>query len=276
MSLATNLSDAFTRVATENKSLRTLLNGNAADNSALTTTAKANLVAAINELDAAIDSLVASGSATTLDELTDVVITAVANGHILNFNGTNWVNVLGTTLYDPAGSADAAQAAAEAASQPLDSDLTDIAGQANTAYGKALLTLADQAALKGLLPTATELATGLVELATTTEATTGTDTTRAVTPAGLQANVNAAINGLIDAAPGTLDTLNELAAALGDDPNFAATINTALANRVRVDAAQTFTTLQQDQARANINAASASAVGDTSTDFVAVFEAGLV
>jgi hypothetical protein len=32
--------------------------------------------------------------------------------------------------------------------------------------------------------------------------------------------LNAAISNLIDAAPGTLNTLNELAAALGDDPNF--------------------------------------------------------
>lgn len=38
------------------------------------------------------------------------------------------------------------------------------------------------------------------------------------------ADVAAAISSLIDAAPGTLDTLNELAAALGDDPNFATTI----------------------------------------------------
>jgi hypothetical protein len=41
--------------------------------------------------------------------------------------------------------------------------------------------------------------------------------------------VAAAVAALVDAAPGTLDTLNELAAALGDDPNFAATITTALA-----------------------------------------------
>lgn len=41
--------------------------------------------------------------------------------------------------------------------------------------------------------------------------------------------VTAAINGLIDAAPGTLDTLNEIAAALGDDPNFAATMTQELA-----------------------------------------------
>lgn len=33
---------------------------------------------------------------------------------------------------------------------------------------------------------------------------------------------------ILDSAPATLDTLNELAAALGDDPNFAATITAAL------------------------------------------------
>lgn len=41
--------------------------------------------------------------------------------------------------------------------------------------------------------------------------------------------VQTAINNLIDAAPGTLDTLNEIAAALGDDPNFAATMTQELA-----------------------------------------------
>jgi hypothetical protein len=36
--------------------------------------------------------------------------------------------------------------------------------------------------------------------------------------------ISAAINGLIDSAPSTLDTLNELAAALADDADFASTI----------------------------------------------------
>ncbi len=39
------------------------------------------------------------------------------------------------------------------------------------------------------------------------------------------------ISNLIDAAPGTLDTLNELAAALGDDANFATTITTEIASK---------------------------------------------
>ncbi len=104
MSLVTELDDLTTRIATESKSLRTLINGNAATLNALTTTAKTNLVAAINELDAAIDAL-GSGGIDTLDELTDVANSAAAIGHILRHNGTNWVNVLGSTHFQPAAAA---------------------------------------------------------------------------------------------------------------------------------------------------------------------------
>lgn len=44
--------------------------------------------------------------------------------------------------------------------------------------------------------------------------------------------VNNAITALLDSSPGTLDTLNELAAALGDDPNFATTMTNALAAKL--------------------------------------------
>lgn len=37
---------------------------------------------------------------------------------------------------------------------------------------------------------------------------------------------------IVDSAPETLDTLNELAAALGDDPNFATTVTNQIANKV--------------------------------------------
>lgn len=50
--------------------------------------------------------------------------------------------------------------------------------------------------------------------------------------AQVQTLIAAANASLIDSAPGALDTLNELAAALGDDPNFAATITTQLAGKV--------------------------------------------
>jgi hypothetical protein len=44
--------------------------------------------------------------------------------------------------------------------------------------------------------------------------------------------VDQAIANLVDSAPEALDTLNELAAALGDDPNFATTIATELGEKL--------------------------------------------
>jgi hypothetical protein len=46
-----------------------------------------------------------------------------------------------------------------------------------------------------------------------------------------QAHVAAAIAALVASSPAALDTLNELAAALGSDPNFAATMTAALAGK---------------------------------------------
>lgn len=46
--------------------------------------------------------------------------------------------------------------------------------------------------------------------------------------AATRAYVLAQIAALVDTSPATLDTLNELAAALGDDPNFATTIATQI------------------------------------------------
>lgn len=55
----------------------------------------------------------------------------------------------------------------------------------------------------------------------------GSNTTQIATTAF----VRAAVAALVDSAPEALDTLNELAAALGDDPNFATTVTNALAGK---------------------------------------------
>lgn len=168
--LETRLRDAFTRAATEAKALRTLLNGNAADLSALSTTAKANLVAAINELKGAIDALVGA---------------AVIN-----------------------------------------------------------------------------------------DATTGAASTWSSTK--ISGEIAAQIAALLGAStPAALNTLDELAAALGDDANFAATVTTALGFRLRFDAAQVLTAPQKVQANANLGSAALVDTGVLDTDFVAVFNAGL-
>ena len=46
-----------------------------------------------------------------------------------------------------------------------------------------------------------------------------------------QSYVTTQIANLVDSAPGTLDTLNELAAALGDDPNFATSVATSIGTK---------------------------------------------
>jgi hypothetical protein len=50
-----------------------------------------------------------------------------------------------------------------------------------------------------------------------------------------QADIDAAIDNLIGSAPGILDTLNELATAIGNDANFITTITTDLSGKLAVD-----------------------------------------
>lgn len=56
--------------------------------------------------------------------------------------------------------------------------------------------------------------------------------TDADTSAQVSAKISTAVAALVDSSPATLDTLNELAAALGDDPNFATTTATTIGTKV--------------------------------------------
>jgi hypothetical protein len=47
-----------------------------------------------------------------------------------------------------------------------------------------------------------------------------------------KAYVDQEVADLVDAAPALLDTLNELAAAIGDDANFVTTVTTGLSEKV--------------------------------------------
>jgi len=70
--------------------------------------------------------------------------------------------------------------------------------------------------------------------------------------------VATAIANLVASAPSTLDTLNEIATALGNDPNFSATITAALGNRLRLDASGSYSGGQQAQGRSNLGLGSAA------------------
>ena len=162
--LQVRITDLATRVATEIKSVKTLVNGNAADLSALTTTQKTSLVAAINELKNAVDN---AGSSITISDSTS-------------------------------------------------------------------------------------------------------STTQVWSSSKIASEIQAAKDALTNGAAAALDTLLELASALGNDANFASTITTALGYRLRFDAVQTLTTEQKTQACANLG------IGEPDTDFVTTFNSGLV
>lgn len=162
--LATRITDLATRLATECKSIRTLVNGNASDLSSLTTTQKTSLVAAINELKNAVDN---AGSSITISDSTS----------------------------------------------------------------------------------------------STTEVWSSSKVSSAIAQAK---------SDLVNGAGAALDTLSELAAALGNDASFASTVTTALGYRLRFDAAQALTTGQKTQACANLG------IGEPDTDFVTTFNSGLV
>lgn len=162
--LQVRITDLATRVATEIKSVRTLVNGNSSDLSALTTTQKTSLVAAINELKTAVDNV---GSSITISDSTS-------------------------------------------------------------------------------------------------------STTQVWSSSKIAAEIQAAKDSLTNGAAAALDTLAELASALGNDASFASTVTTALGYSLRFDTAQTLTTEQKTQACANLG------IGEPDTDFVTTFNSGLV
>ena len=122
-------------------------------------------------------------------------------------------------------------------------------------------------------PDATETTKGIVELATLAEVATGVDSTRAVTVAGVRQERIALKSEILGAGvPAALDTLDELAAAIADDANFASSTTTALGNRLRVDVAtQGLTTTQQANGRTNLDVYSKTEMGNPETDLVALY-----
>jgi hypothetical protein len=73
-------------------------------------------------------------------------------------------------------------------------------------------------------------------------AASGTNTTQIATTQFVRSEVAA----LVDSAPSTLDTLNELATALGNDPNFATTVTNSLSTKLDSGTASTIYLTQSD------------------------------
>lgn len=98
-----------------------------------------------------------------------------------------------------------------------------------------------------------------------------TDTSSLATQTYADNAASTAVANLVDSAPSTLDTLNELAAALGDDANFATTVTDSIATK-----ASASTVNNHVSASTNVHGVSdmgALVVGDGITDIVALTQA---
>lgn len=282
MSLVSNLQTAFTRVGTEFKTIRTLISGTATgDISGLTTTDKASLVAAINEVKAS-----ATGAPPDATETVKGVAEIATQAET-------------TTGTDDARTITPLKLAQKltAWAQPLSANLTSLAGVASGAFGRTLLGSADANAAKTSL--------GLATVATSGDAgdLTGTLGTAQLPPLAInetfapadQAAMLALTaqrgdiairqdNGLTfvlaSDAPGTLADWKQIMAAgqvvsvagktgavtlVKGDVGLGNVDNTSDANKPVSTAQQTALDLKQD----------ASAVGSTTTDFAAGFVAAL-
>lgn len=233
MSLVTQVSDLATATGTAIKATRASIGTLAS----LTTTEKANLVAAINEVMTA----VGSGGSIDADSITDATTIGKALIRAVDAAAARTAIGAGTSSLTLGTTSSTAKAGDY---QPAAANISDA-----TSAGRALLTAASAAAQRTALDVQTVAETA--------------------------AAISAAVAGLVDGAPGALDTLKEFADALGNDENFATTITTALGNRLRVDAAQSLSGPQQAQGQANLSVYSRAEIGDPTTDFVSVLTSAL-
>lgn len=262
MTLDTNLRDFATDVATNAKAMKTLINGNAPDLSALTTVQKSNLVAAINEVAAAV-----GGAGAVIDD--DV---------------TSSLSVWSSAKTD-AGVKAAIAALVDSAPEALDTlrELADalgddpnfaatvtaaIGGKADIVHTHGAADIVSGTIAAARLPVATDTAAGIIEIATPAEALTGTDTARAVTPAGLK---------------GVADTKAALAHthAAGDVVSGTfAPARLPAATQAAIGAIEIATDAEviagADTTRAVTPAGLTASVGPTDTNYVNIFRSGLV
>jgi hypothetical protein len=213
-----------------------------------------------------------SGTAvTTIDDLGDVVITSTTTGDLLKWNGTSWVNAAGyATLASPTftgnvsgitktmvglssvdNTADTAKPVSTAQQTALDlkaniasptftgnvsgisATMVGLGNVNNTADTAKPVSTAQQTALDLKANLDSPALTGTPTAPT---ATVATNTTQIATTAFVRAEVSA----LVNSAGSTLDTLGEIATALGNDANLSTTLTTSIGLKAPI-ASPTFT-----------------------------------
>jgi len=233
MTLASSTSLFAQAVGADIKAIWSMLNGKAADLTALTTSVKTNLVAAINSLKTEVNAKAPIASPTFTGTVGGITKSMVGLGTVDN-------------------TSDAAKPVSTATQAALDLKLNT---SQTTAFTRTLLDDVDAAAARATL--------GLAAAAIINDAL--TNTTNAWSGSKIQTEIQAAISGLVDGADGALDTLNEIATALQNNPNVISTILTAQGKRVAVDQSQTFTPTEQLQGCENLG------VGNPTIDMVLAY-----
>lgn len=119
--------------------------------------------------------------------------------------------------------------------EPLEAVKDDVSVSITSGQIASIATGIADAALQAAKALKADLASpALTGTPTAPTATLGTNTAQLANTAFVQAAIVKAVTDLVNASPTALDTLKELADAIGDDPNFATTMLNALAQKVGV------------------------------------------
>lgn len=279
MSLTTQLSNLTTRIGTEFKAVRATLGSL----TSLSTTEKGSLVGAINEVAATVEAggNIAAAAITDSTVVGRAVLKAVDAAAARAAIGAGTSNLaLGTTA-STAKAGDYAPSWTEVTAKPTVIAAGNTQAEARTAIGAGtssltLGTTASTAKAGNYTPTWAEVSAKPAVIASgSTEAAARTAISVSST-AEMNSAISNAVNGIIDGAPAAYDTLKEISDYISGNDTAVGGITSALANRVRVDTAQSFTEPQKVQARTNIDVYSKTEIGNPETNLVSVFEAALV
>lgn len=146
----------------------------------------------------------------SVDGLSDTNLTSLSNGDYLVYNssGSEWIN----------------------RSLDLSSYITDteIADYSNTAQMNTAIAASNTLMTTYVDDQVANVSVDLSSYSTTTQM----NTAIAASNTAMKSYVDAEVAGIVNSAPAALDTLNELAAALGDDPDFATTVSTNIGTKL--------------------------------------------
>ena len=119
----------------------------------------------------------------------------------------------------------------------IPSELSSVSGISDSSTSTAItINSSQEVTFAGNITTGSNTISGVLSSVTGSLGSAATATTQAAsdntTKIATTAYVTTALANLVDSAPGTLNTLNELAAALGDDANFSTTVTNSIATKL--------------------------------------------